>query len=144
MRGFRGSRAAHSFNAPRVGQHGQHSSGNSPAHNQGIAPEGVGIAPNGAKLPEWLKTPETKARERAEARQHVSAPIAAKPQLKLITQPVHVKANVSKAADKKAVAVKPAPVKVVAAKAAPAKVARIKAKTAKPVAKISKTKRKAA
>lgn len=63
MRGFRGSRAAQQF----FGRHGHQQSVN---HNGGFHnPQAQANASLVSRLPEWLKTPETKAREQQEAKQ---------------------------------------------------------------------------
>jgi hypothetical protein len=63
MRGFRGSRAAQQF----FGRHGQnHSVNQSGGFNQPHSQDNSAIV---SRLPEWMKTPETKAREIEEAKQ---------------------------------------------------------------------------
>lgn len=76
MRGFRGSRAAQQF----FGRHGQNHSVNQNGGFQG--PHNQTNTSAASRLPEWMKTPETKAREQEEAKkmqfQQVQAQVHAK------------------------------------------------------------------
>lgn len=111
MRGFRGSRAAQGFNAPRFAQHTHGFAGN--GHSQGSqhVPHGTAVAPNGARLPDWLKTPETRACEEAEAKQQ-----AKKPDLRLVPKPAP---EAKKAAPKKVASAKKQMVDQIKPKAKP-------------------------
>jgi hypothetical protein len=94
MRGFRGSRAAQAFNARFNRNHGRPDD-----RKHGPQPQGQGpVTAQRPELPDWLKTPETKAQE-AGAAQNPVTPSAPKAQLKLVPQPPapEVKAETARA-----------------------------------------------